>query len=114
MFAEVRQGVFEQSLDHIPVKDVDAHRGQKEVVLAFDPHVPVPFLRKPERGLDGWVGWLPDKARAPLLGIYLHDPEGRSFLSSYWDGRDGNVRANLGMHLDDLPEIHSVELVTAE
>ena len=49
MLAEVRERVVQQLADDLPIEDVNAHRGQEKLPIAFDAQFRMPFIRQPQR-----------------------------------------------------------------
>ena len=114
VLAEIRERIVEQLAHDFPAEHVNAHRGQKQILPRRDVQVGIPFRRQLQRILQRRILRLLHEARDPPFRVDLQDPERLRLAARNGNRRDGDVRAGLRVLLDDLAEIHPIQLIAAQ
>ena len=95
----VGQVLFEQAVEVFGVEHVDAHAGQRHVVVP---------------GHGGRVGGLFHEGLDVACIVHGHHPEGMGFAARHLDAAHGAAQAVFGMVLDHDGVVHLVDMVAGQ
>ncbi len=114
VLAEIDMLARERLVQDVAVEDVDAHRGQEQIVAAVDAQLGADGIVHFQRVESGVFLRLFHEARDPFLAVDLHDAERARIGAVDRNRGHRDVGAGADVLLDDRAEIHPVKLIAGK